>query len=189
MRNLIVSEFVSIDGVMEAPGGEPGFKHSGWVFDFADDPEQGQYKLDEVLAADALLLGRKTYEGFAAAWPERDDPGGFAAKMNSMPKYVVSTTLTDPAWENSMVINGEIPAQVQRLKDQDAGDLLVAGSRKLVHMLHEHDLVDEYRLMVFPVVLGSGRRLFPDDLEDKRKLRLVDSQTFESGVAVHTYRP
>ena len=187
MRKLIVSEFVSADGVMEAPGGEEGYKHTGWVFDFGQDPGQVRYKLDETLEAEALLLGRVTYEGFAAAWPERS--GEFADKMNSMPKYVVSSTLDNLEWENSTLLEGDPAESVARLKEGDGGDILVAGSRTLVHTLYEHDLVDEYRLMVFPVILGSGRRLFPDDAADKSVLKLVDSQVFDSGVAVHTYHP
>ena len=185
MRKLIVSEFVSLDGVMEAPGGEEGYAHTGWVIDFVH-PGWQQYKLDETLAAEALLLGRVTYEGFAGAWPERE--GEFADKMNSMPKHVVSATLTDLDWNNSMLVQGDVADEVAKLKQQDGGDILVAGSRTLVHTLMEHGLVDEYRLMVFPVVLGSGRRLFPDT-PDKTVLKLADTQAFDSGVQVHTYHP
>ena len=187
MRKLIVSEFVSLDGVMEAPGGEPGYKHSGWTMAFPFTPEQMTYKLDEVMEADALLLGRVTYEGFAAAWPERGGDGGFADKMNGMPKHVVSSTLEELDWNNSSLLTGDVAEAVTALKQEEGGPILVAGSRTLVHALLEHDLVDEYRLMVFPVVLGSGRRLFPDDAADKTTLKLVDSKTFDSGVAVHTY--
>jgi dihydrofolate reductase len=185
VRKLIVSEFVSVDGVMEAPGGEEGYKHSGWTFEYGgNDPEQGQYKLDEVLEADALLLGRVTYEGFAAAWPPREGP--FADKMNAMPKYVVSSTLSEPLeWGNSTRISVDDIAQ---LKEREGGDILVAGSRTLVHALTRHGLVDEYRLMVFPVVLGSGARMFPDDAEDATPLQLADTKVFGSGVALHTYR-
>jgi dihydrofolate reductase len=185
MRKLIVSEFVSLDGVMEAPGGEEGYPHTGWVFDFLH-PGQEEYKLDEVLNSEALLLGRVTYEGFAEAWPPRG--GEFADKMNSMPKYVASTTLQELEWNNSTLLEGDVAAAVARLKEQEGGDILVAGSRALVHTLMENDLVDEYRLMVFPVVLGSGRRLFPET-PDKTVLRLVDTKTFESGVQVHAYHP
>jgi dihydrofolate reductase len=184
MRKLIVSEFVTLDGVMEAPGGEPGHPHSGWVFDFMT-PEQEQYKLEETLEADVLLLGRVTYEGFAAAWPERG--GAFADKMNGMRKVVASTTLEDPDWNNTEVIR-DVPADVVALKDQDGGPVLVAGSRTLVHSLMEHGLVDELRVLIFPVILGSGRRLFPETRE-KTPLELVDSQTFSSGVTAQTYRP
>jgi dihydrofolate reductase len=185
MRKLIVSEFVTLDGIMEAPGGEPGHPHSGWVFDYVG-PEQERYKLDEVLEGESLLLGRVTYEGFAEAWPPRSGP--FAEKMNAMPKHVVSSTLKGPEWNNSTVISGDVANEVARLKEGDGGPILVAGSRTLVHALIEHDLVDEYRLMVFPVLLGSGARLFPDSPE-KRALTLVDTRTFESGVQVNTYRP
>ncbi len=177
----MVSEFVTLDGVMEAPGGEPGHPHSGWVFDFVS-PEQEQYKLQETLDADALLLGRVTYEGFSAAWPGRG--GEFADKMNTMPKYVVSTTLEDPEWSNTSVMRDV--SEVAGLKEQEGGPILVAGSRTLVHGLMEHGLVDELRLMIFPVVLGSGGRLFPET-PDKTKLELVDTQAFDSGVVVHTY--
>jgi dihydrofolate reductase len=188
MRKLFVSEFVSIDGVMEAPGGEPGYKHAGWTMAFPFTAEQGKYKVDEVMEADALLLGRVTYEGFAGAWPGQTDEAGFADKMNSMPKHVVTSTLTEPLeWNNSSVLEGDLMKAVTALKQEDGGPILVAGSRTLVHALLEHDLVDEYRLMVFPVVLGSGRRLFPDDAAEKTTLKLVDSKTFEHGVAVLTY--
>jgi len=189
MRKLIVSEFVSVDGVMEAPGGEQGYQHSGWVMAFPQDPGQAKYKLDEVLDAEALLLGRVTYEGFAAAWPSRTDDAGFADKMNRMPKYVVSTTLTELAWNNSTLLRGDVAEAITDLKAQDGGDILVAGSRTLVHTLYARDLVDEYRLMVFPVILGSGRRLFPDDAAAETLLRPVDFTMFDSGVAVHTYVP
>jgi dihydrofolate reductase len=183
MAKLIVSEFVTLDGVMEAPGGEEGHPHTGWVFDFVS-PEQEQYKLDEVMEADSLLLGRVTYEGFAGAWPQRGGP--FADKMNNMPKYVVSTTLEDPDWNNTSVMRDV--KDVSGLKEGDGGPIVVAGSRTLVHGLMEHDLVDEFRLMIFPVVLGSGARLFPD-APDKTPLELVDTQVFNSGVVVQSYRP
>jgi dihydrofolate reductase len=184
MRKLIVSEFVTLDGVMEAPGGEEGHPHTGWVFDFMS-PEQEQYKLDEVLESEAQLLGRVTYEGFAAAWPARSGP--FADKMNSMPKFVVSSTLQELEWDNTTLIQGDVADEVAKLKQQEGGPILVAGSCTLVHTLVEHDLVDEYRLMIFPVILGSGKRLFPET-PDKTVLKLADTQTFSSGVVVHTYR-
>ena len=188
MRKLIVTEFVSLDGVMEAPGGEEGFKHSGWVFAAGQDEGQGKFKFDETMEADVQLLGRVTYEGFAEAWPKRS--GEFADRFNSMKKYVVSTTLDAPLeWENSELISSDVPAEIQKLKDQDGGPILVAGSRTLVHTLIDNDLVDEYRVMIFPVILGSGRRLFPDDMADKKPLKLVDTQVFDNGVAVHTYHP
>ena len=187
MRRVVVSEFVSLDGVMEAPGGEEGHPHTGWVMLFPD-PGQLAYKLEEVLEAEALLLGRVTYEGFAAAWPSRKDEAGFADKMNGMPKFVASTTLTELEWNNSTLLEGDVAEAVSKLKLEDGGDILVAGSRTLVHTLMEHDLVDEYRIMLFPIVLGSGRRLFPDT-PDKTVLKLVDTKTFDSGVVVHTYPP
>jgi len=203
VRKIIVSEFVTLDGVMEAPGGEPGHPHSGWVRDFMS-PDQLRYKLDEVLDAESLLIGRVTYESFAAAWPERSnrehradpdvervaerrsDIGEFADKMNAMPKHVVSTTLRDPKWNNTRVIKGDVAGEITRLKKQEGGPLLVVGSRTLVHTLMEHDLVDEYRIMIFPVLVGSGRRLFPET-QYKTVLRLADSRTFSAGVVVHSY--
>jgi dihydrofolate reductase len=185
MGEVIVTEFVTLDGVMEAPGGEPTHPHTGWVFDFLGD-EQMEFKLQEVLQADAHLIGRVTYESFAEAWPKRS--GVFADRMNAMPKYVVTTTLRDLEWENSTPVAGDLGAEVRALKERYAGPTLVAGSRTLVHALMAHDLVDELRLMVFPVVLGSGRRLFPETPE-KTTLELTDTKTFATGVQVHTYRP
>lgn len=185
MRKLIVSEFVSIDGVMEAPGGEPGHPHSGWVIDFMGD-EQLRYKLNETLQAQSLLIGRVTYESFAGAWPKRK--GEFADKMNAMRKYVASRTLTNPDWNNTTVIGGNVVSEVAKLKQDNGGPILVGGSRMLVHTLLGEDLVDELRVMIFPVILGSGRRLFP---ESPRKivLSLADTQKFASGVVVNTYHP
>ena len=157
MRTIIVTEFMSLDGVVEAPGGEENYRHTGWTFDIDEDPTMYEYKFAETLEAEAQLLGRRTYEGFAAAWPERD--GDFADLFNSMPKYVVSTTLTDPAWNNSHVLP-DLDA-VRELRETDGGPLLVAGSIDLVHGLHVAGLIDEWRLMVFPVILGSGRRISP----------------------------
>ena len=186
MSKLIVSEFVTLDGVMEAPGGEPTHPHTGWVFDFMG-PDQQQYKLDEVLEAESQLLGRVTYESFAGAWPNRE--GEFADKMNSMPKYVVSSTLEEPLeWSNSTLIQGDVIEEVGKLKRRDGGPILVAGSATLVHLLIENDLVDELRLMVFPVLVGSGKRPFPES-QQKKKFKLADMQTFGPGVAVHTYEP
>jgi dihydrofolate reductase len=185
MRQLIVTEFVTLDGVMEAPGGEPGHPHSGWVGDFMSD-EQMQFKLREILAVEAHLLGRVTYESFAGAWPQREGP--FAEKMNAMPKYVVTSTLDELEWNNSTPIGGDVAAEVAKLKEGEGGPILVAGSQTLVHSLLRADLIDELRLMVFPVVLGSGRRVFPDS-PDKTVLALADTETFPSGVQVNTYRP
>jgi dihydrofolate reductase len=186
MSKLIVTEFVSLDGVMEAPGGEPSHPHSGWVFDFMS-PEQDQYKLQETLEAESQLLGRVTYEGFAAAWPQREGP--FADKFNSMPKHVVSTTLSEPLeWENSHLIGADVAAEVAKLKEGDGGPILVAGSCTLVHALIEADLVDELRLMVFPVLLGGGKRPFPE-AGQKKTFRLAETTTFPSGVCVQSYEP
>jgi dihydrofolate reductase len=187
MSKLVVTEFVSVDGVMQDPGGDSDFKHAGWTFDIDTDEAVYQFKGWELEQADTQLLGRKTYEGFAAAWPERGGDGGFADKMNAMPKYVVSTTLSDPKWDNTTVIDSDVVDAVTRLKESDGGDILVAGSATLVRFLHENGLVDEYRVMVFPVVLGSGLRLFPDDAGDKVKLALVESKAFSNGIVLNTY--
>ncbi|HEX5369476.1 MAG TPA: dihydrofolate reductase family protein [Dehalococcoidia bacterium] len=184
MGKIVVSEFVSLDGIMEAPGGEPGYKHTGWVFGYQSD-DQVAYKLAEVLSHEAMLIGRTTYESFAGAWPERS--GEFADRMNSMPKFVASTTLKVPAWSNTTVFDGDAMAAVARLKQELDGDLLVAGSRSLVDSLRQHDLVDVYRLMVFPIVLGSGKRLF-DDAEDATRLQLIETQALTNGAIVLTYR-
>ncbi len=184
MSKLIVSEFITLDGVIEAPGGEPTHPHAGWVMDFMS-PEQERYKLDEALEAESHLLGRVTYESFAAAWPERS--GEFADKINAMPKFVVSSTLEEPLeWNNSTLIRGEVAEEVGKLKEQGGGPILVAGSATLVHSLIEADLVDELRLMVFPVMIGGGKRPFPD-LRQKVEFRPTGSREFDSGVAVHTY--
>jgi dihydrofolate reductase len=175
MSKLVVSEFVTLDGVMEDPGGSEGFERGGWAFQFERGPEGDKFKLDEALAADALLLGRKTYEGFAEAWPSRTDEVGFAEKMNTMPKYVVSTTMDKAGWNNSTVIKGDVAKEVARLKQEPGGNILVYGSGQLVKTLMEHDLVDELVLMVFPVVLGSGKRLFQDGV-DRTALELVETK-------------
>ena len=160
MGKLVVSQFVSVDGGIEDPGGSEGWDRGGWAFEYERGPEGDKFKLDEVMGADALLLGRVTYEGFAAAWPSRE--GEFADKFNNMPKYVVSTTLEDPDWNNSTVISDDVAAEVAKIKDSHDGDILVNGSATLIETLVENDLVDEYRLMVFPVVLGGGKQLFSD---------------------------
>src|ERR671916_1102705 len=154
---IVVTEFVSLDGVMEAPGGED-FKYPGWSFEFDRGDDGNQFKLDETMRADALLIGRKTYESFAGAWPGRE--GDFADKFNNMPKYLVSSTLTDPDWNNTNVINGNVVEEVRKLKDEVDGIIQVPGSIQLVQELIENDLVDEIHLMTFPVILGTGRRLF-----------------------------
>jgi len=183
---ILVTEFVSLDGVVEAPGGGESFKHGGWSFEINRGEEGDKFKLDETLASEALLLGRVTYEGFAAAWPSRD--GEFADKFNSMPKYIVSSTLTDPEWNNSTVLQGDVAGEVAKLREQHDGDIVVHGSPQLVQTLVEQDLVDELRLMVFPVVLGSGKRLF-GETSDKKALRLVDSKVVGDGVAILVYQP
>jgi dihydrofolate reductase len=184
MGRIVVTEFVSLDGVVEAPGGGESFRHGGWSFEFDRGEEGNRFKLDETLASDALLLGRVTYEGFAASWPSRE--GEFADKFNSMPKYVVSSTLEQPEWSNTTVLRGGIAEEVARLKQEHDGDVVVHGSPSLVQALVEQDLVDELRLMVFPVVLGSGKRLWGETGE-KRPLRLVDSKVVGDGVAIFVY--
>jgi dihydrofolate reductase len=186
MGRIVVTEFVSLDGVMEDPGGAENFKYGGWSFEFSRGDEGNKFKLDEALESEALLLGRVTYEGFAAAWPSRE--GEFADKFNNMPKYVVSSTLDDAEWNNSTVIKGDVPEQVAKLKEEMDGNIVVHGSAQLVQTLLEHDLVDELRLMVFPVVLGSGKRLF-GETSDKKPLRLVDSKVVGDGVAILVYAP
>ena len=185
MRRVVVSEFVTLDGVMEDPGGAEGFKHGGWTFQFGS-AEQEQFKFEELFQADALLLGRRTYQGFAAAWPTMPGTGAYGERINSLPKYVVSTTLTEMTW-NATLITGDLTEELPRLKQETGQDILVFGSGQLVHTLHERDLIDEYRLMVFPVVLGSGKRLFPDG-DEKKLLSLVESRTFNSGVVLLTYQ-
>ena len=186
MGRIVVTEFVSLDGVMEDPGGSESFKHGGWSFAFSRGDEGDKFKLDETRASDALLLGRATYEGFAAAWPSRE--GEFADLFNNMPKYVVSTTLQKPEWNNSTVLKGDLPEEIAKLKREHDGDIVVHGSAQLAQTLIENDLVDELRLMVFPVVLGSGKRLF-GDTSDKKALQLVDSKVVGDGVAILTYEP
>jgi dihydrofolate reductase len=186
MGRIVVTEFVSLDGVIEAPGGGEDFKHAGWTFEIDRGEEGAKYKLEETLAADALLLGRRTYEGFAAAWPSMKNE--FADKFNSMPKYVVSSTLEEPQWNNSTVLKGDVVDEVSKLRQGPAGDIVVHGSAELVQTLVEHGLVDELRLMVFPVVLGSGKRLF-GEMSEKQRLRLAGSQTVGDGVLILTYVP
>jgi dihydrofolate reductase len=183
---IVVTEFVSLDGVMEDPGGSENFKHGGWSFAIARGDEGDKFKLDEAFSSEALLLGRVTYEGFAAAWPSRE--GEFADKFNSMPKYVVSSTLDEPEWNNSTVLKGDVAEEVRKLKREQDGDIVVHGSAQLVQTLVENDLVDQFRLMVYPVVLGSGKRLF-GETSDKKPLRLVDSKVVGDGVAILIYEP
>jgi dihydrofolate reductase len=185
MRKLIVSEYVTLDGVMEAPGGEPTHPHTDWVSDYAGQ-EQLDYKQAETLAADVLLVGRVTYESLADNWPNFTGP--FADKMNGMPKVVVSSTLTDPAWNNTTVMQGDVVNGVTDLKAQEGGPILVVGSKTLVHTLLENNLVDELRLMVFPVTIGSGLRVFPETTK-KTPWNMTDTRTLPSGVRVDTYQP
>ena len=189
MRKLVVSEFVSLDGVMEDPGGGAGSEYGGWTFRFERGPEGDRFKFEELAAADALLLGRVTYEAFAAVWPQMEEQtGDYGAWMNGYPKHVVSTTLEEPLeWKNSTLIRGNVAGEVSRLKQQEGKDILVFGSADLVNTLMRHDLVDEFRLMVFPIVIGAGRKLFDEDAKNKA-LRFVETQTFSDGVIALTYQ-
>ena len=186
MGRIVVTEFVSLDGVVEDPGGSENFRHGGWSFEISSGDEGGKFKLDETAASEALLLGRVTYEGFAEAWPSRE--GEFADKFNTMPKYVVTSTLEEPEWNNTTVLKGDVAEEVAKLKQELDGDIVVHGSVRLVQALLENDLVDELRLMVYPVVLGSGKRLF-GDTSDKKPLKLVDSKIVGDGVAILVYQP
>ncbi len=189
MSRIVVSEFVSIDGVMEDPGGSEKTLFGGWAFQFQRGPEGDKFKMDELMASDGLLLGRVTYQGFAAAWPGRTDDAGFADKMNTMPKYVVSTTLDRADWNNSRLIRKDIPQAIARLKEEPGKDILVAGSCQLVRTLVDHDLVDEYRLMVYPVILGSGKRLFVDG-NARHPLKLMEARPVGTeGVLTLIYHP
>jgi dihydrofolate reductase len=185
MGRIVVSEFISLDGVMEDPGGSEGFERGGWVFEISQGEEGARFKLEETRDSEGLLLGRKTYDGFAEAWPERE--GEFADKFNSMPKYVISSTLEDPAWTNSTVLGGDVVEEVTKLRDRTDGDVVVHGSARLVQTLIESDLVDELRLMVFPIVIGSGKRLFAGT-SGKKRLELVESRTVGDGVVISIYR-
>ncbi|TML31467.1 MAG: dihydrofolate reductase [Actinobacteria bacterium] len=186
MGKLVVTEFVSVDGVFEDPGGAEDYEHGGWTFEYDRGDDGNRFKLDELMQAEVQLLGRVTYEGFAEAWPSREGP--FADKLNQDPKYVVSTTLEDPEWQNTTVIDGDVAGELSKLKERTDGVILVAGSGTLVRTLLEADLVDELRLMVFPTVLGRGRRLFPDGI-DRLKLKLAEARTVGSdGVQVQVYQ-
>ncbi len=182
MRKIVVTEFVSLDGVIEEPR---------WTFEFDRGPEGNKFKNDELFASGALLLGRVTYQGFAQAWPNMTDYGDFGDRMNNIPKYVVSATLTDAeaTWGETTVIRGDVAAGIAALKEQPGGDLLVEGSCQLVHTLVQHGLVDEYRLMVFPIILGHGKRLFPDGMNEPARLTLTGSETVGTGVLLLTYQP
>jgi len=187
MARIVVTEFVSLDGVMEDPGGAEDYKHGGWALQIERGEEGDKFKLDETMDADALLLGRVTHEGFADAWPSRT--GEFADKFNTMPKYVVSSTLgDDPGWTNSTVIDGDVVAAISELRAGPGGDIVVHGSARLAQTLLEHDLVDELRLLVYPVIVGAGKRLFGGTAHT-RNLRLVETRTFDDGIHLLVYRP
>ncbi len=185
MRKIIASEFITLDGVIEDPGGAEKFERGGWAFQFERGPEGDKFKMDEIMQSEAMLLGRKTYEGFAEAWPSRT--GEFADKMNNMPKYVVSTTLEHGSWKNTQVIKRDIAGEVSRLKAMSGGDILIAGSAQLVQSLMEQDLIDEYRLMVYPVVLGKGKRLFIPESK-KHALRLAEVKPIGDGILILIYQ-
>jgi len=185
MGTIVISENVSLDGVIQDPAGDEGFRVGGWVGLIKDSPQLNKLALDEALGAEALLLGRRSYEWFAARWPSRS--GELADRLNNLPKYVVSSTLEDPAWNNSRVLKGGDPvAEVSKLRQDLAGKILVPASFQLLRALMEHDLVDELRLKIFPVVLGAGERLF-GETGDKKPMRLLDTQTLDDGVAILTY--
>src|SRR3954470_2080971 len=189
MGKLVVTEFVSIDGVFEDPGGAEDYEYGGGTFEYDRGDDGNQFKLDELMEAEAQLLGRVTYEGFADAWPEREgDPnlGDFARKMNEMPKYVYSTTLGSADWQNSTLLSGDFATDIRRVKDEVDGVILVAGSASLVQGLIANDLLDELRLMVFPVTLGGGKRLFADDGR-KVPLTLADARSVGAGIQLLTY--
>jgi dihydrofolate reductase len=186
MGRIVVTEFVSLDGVVEDPGGSESYRHGGWTFEIDRGEEGNRFKLEETMEAEAQLLGRVTYEGFAEAWPSRE--GEFADKLNSMPKYVVSSTLEKAEWSNSTVLRGNVAEEISKLKREIDGVILIAGSVQLVQALLEHDLVDELRLMVFPVLLGEGKRLF-GNVSEKKPLCLTDSSTMGEGVILLTYEP
>jgi dihydrofolate reductase len=184
MGKIVISDNVSLDGVIQDPAGDEGFRVGGWVGLIKDRPQLGKFALDEALGAEALLLGRRSYEWFAARWPSRS--GHLADRLNSLPKYVVSSTLEEPDWNNSTVLKGDVVDEVSKLKHQLDGEIVVPASFQLVRMLMEHDLADELRLKVFPVVLGDGERLF-GETSNKKPLRLLDSRTVEGDVAFLTY--
>jgi dihydrofolate reductase len=186
MTRIVVSQFVSLDGVIEDPVGIEELGRGDWSGRASSGPEGGKYKVDEIMDAAAILLGRRTYEGFVAAWPSRD--GEYADKINAMPKYVVSSTLADPEWTNTTVLEGDAASAVRRLKERTDGDILIYGSAELTYTLMEHDLVDEWRLMVFPIVVGAGKRCFGDPGRAV-DLRLVESRAVGEGVAILTYEP
>ena len=186
MGRIVVTEFMSLDGVMEAPGPGEDYKHAGWTFEISRSEEGNQFKLKETFDSEALLLGRVTYEGFAKAWPSRK--GEFADKFNTMPKYVISSTLKKAEWNNSTILNGDLTEEITRLKKKLKGNFVVHGSAQLVQALVANDLIDELRLMVFPVILGSGKKLF-GDMDQKKAMKLISSQTVGAGVEILIYNP
>jgi dihydrofolate reductase len=181
MGRLVVTEYISVDGVVEAPSGSETFERVGWTDAFNRGPEGEQFKWDETKSSDALLLGRVTYEGFAAVWPHFE--GEFADKFNSMPKYVISSTLDGPGWNNTTVLRGDVVEEVTKLKEMYEGDIVVHGSPQLAQTLIEHDLVDAIHLQVYPVIVGAGKRLFADTSAVKR-LRLIEAKTVGDGVQI-----
>jgi len=184
MGKIIVTEFASLDGVVEDPGGAESFKYGGWSFEISRGDEGDRFKLDETMGSEALLLGRTTYEGFADAWPKRD--GEFADKFNTMPKYVVSQTLTNPEWHNTTVLSGDVVNEVRKLKERYDGNIVVHGSPQLVQTLIEHDLVDALHLQVYPVIVGAGKRLFGETSATKG-LRLTTAKTVGDGIHILIY--
>jgi len=184
MGKIVISENMSLDGVVQDPAGDQGFRHGGWVGRITDRPEVGKLALDEALDAEAFLLGRRSYEWFAAKWPSRS--GALADRLNTLPKYVVSSTLNHLDWNNSTVLRGQVVNEIAKLKQETEGDIVVPGSFQLLRALLEHDLVDELRLKIFPVVLGAGGRLF-GETNDKKPMRLVETRILDSGVAYLTY--
>jgi dihydrofolate reductase len=184
MGKIVISENVTLDGVIQDPAGDEGFRLGGWVGLIGAREDVAKVALDEALGAEAFLLGRRSYEWLAARWPSRS--GELADRLNSLPKYVVSSTLEDPDWNNSTVLNGDVVDEVSKLKQELNGEIVIAGSFQLLRTLMEHDLVDELRLKIFPVVLGAGERLF-GETGDKKPLRLVDTQTLGDGTAYLTY--
>jgi dihydrofolate reductase len=186
MGKTVATEFISLDGVIEDPGGAEDFAHGGWTFEIDRGEEGDKFKLGELEEAEAQLLGRVTYEGFAAAWPSMEDDVGFAAKMNSMPKYVYSTTLESADWTNTTVLKGDFATAIGQAKEEIDGVILVAGSARVVQGLIAADLLDELRLMVFPVILGGGKRLFADDGR-RVPLKLTDARTVGAGIQLVTY--
>jgi dihydrofolate reductase len=186
MGTIVVSENVTLDGVVQDPAGDEGFRHGGWVGLISNSPQLGKLALDEALAQEAFLLGRRTYDWLAARWPSRS--GALADRLNGLPKYVVSSTLEHPLWNNTTVLSGDVMTEISKLKHELNGEIVVPGSFQLVHTLIEHDLIDEFRLKIFPVVLGEGHRLF-SQTSDKKPMRLTGTQTLAGGIAYLTYRP